>query len=92
MLGQMGELGSISAEAHQEVVRAVASLKEVYLVGPEFKAALTSVYGESLPAGIAWFHDSESLAAYIKQHPVKGAVILIKGSRSQEMEKVIPVL
>ena len=92
MLGQMGELGSISPEAHQEVVRAVASLKEVYLVGPEFKAALSSVYGEALPAGLLWFRDSEALAQYVKQHPVKGAVILIKGSRSQEMEKVIPEL
>ncbi|MBQ9184878.1 MAG: UDP-N-acetylmuramoyl-tripeptide--D-alanyl-D-alanine ligase [Bacteroidales bacterium] len=98
MLGQMGELGSISNEAHSEVVKAVKELPEVYLVGPEFKTALEAEYGKEVAAGqpvkegLLWFGTSSELAEYIKSHPVENATVLIKGSRSQEMEKVIPVL
>ena len=98
MLGQMGELGVISLDAHVEVLEAVKELPEVYLTGEEFAKAIEKVYG-SVPAeaaevrpGLKWFTNSAALAEYIKQHPVKGAVVLVKGSRSQEMEKVIPVL
>lgn len=94
MLGQMGELGSISKEAHIEIVEAVKELHEVYLVGQEFRMAIESVYGKSTGAkeGLLWFENSAVLADYLKTHPVEGATILIKGSRSQEMEKVIPEL
>ncbi len=98
MLGQMGELGVISLDAHVEVLEAVKSLQEVYLVGEEFSKAIEKVYGvapvEAKPVkdGLLWFTTSAVLADYLKSNPVKGAVVLVKGSRSQEMEKVIPVL
>lgn len=100
MLGQMGELGSISLDAHIEVVEAVRDLPEVYLVGDEFARAIEKVYGAAPVAGevfeakpgLLWFNTSEELAEYTKQHPVKGAAILLKGSRSQKMETVLDSL
>lgn len=98
MLGQMGELGVISLDSHIEVLNAVKGLQEVYLTGEEFAKAIEKVYGsapeeaKAVKPGLLWFRNSAALAEYIKQHPVKGAVILVKGSRSQEMEKVIPEL
>ena len=98
MLGQMGELGVISLESHIEVLNTVNDLPEVFLTGEEFAKAIKEVYGrepeEGLPVreGLIWFRDSALLAKYLTEHPIKGAVILVKGSRSQEMEKVIPAL
>ena len=60
------------------------------LVGGEFRNAIDSVGGKALD--IKWFPDSEALAAYLKENPVKDTLVLVKGSRSQAMEKVIPVL
>ena len=58
------------------------------LVGEEFRKAL-----DALPAGEeTWFPDSETLAAHLADHPVQGAVILVKGSRGIQMEKVLPKL
>lgn len=98
LLGQMGELGAISLEAHIEVVNSVKGIDEVFLAGEEFAKALETVYanspksGEQVRQGLRWFSSSALMADYITQHPIRDAVILIKGSRSQEMEKVIPTL
>ncbi len=86
LLGDMRELGAESVAEHEKVVR---QLREAglpaCLVGEEFQKALAA-----LPAGIeAWFPDSEALAAYMAEHPVKDSVILVKGSRGIQMEKVL---
>ena len=86
ILGDMRELGAESVAEHEKVVR---QLREAglpaCLVGEEFQKALAA-----LPAGIeAWFPDSEALAAYMAEHPVKDSVILVKGSRGIQMEKVL---
>lgn len=39
-----------------------------------------------------WSENSGSLAAYLAAHPVKGRLVLIKGSRGTRMEKTVPVL
>lgn len=89
LLGDMRELGAESQAEHEKVIR---QLREAgltaCLVGEEFRKAL-----DVLPAGEeSWFPDSETLAAHLAGHPVKGAVILVKGSRGIQMEKVLPEL
>ena len=39
-----------------------------------------------------WHESSAALAEWLREHPISGATILVKGSRSQEMETVIPEL
>ena len=39
-----------------------------------------------------WFPTSEALAEYLAAHPVSGTMILVKGSRGIQMEKVLPKL
>ena len=55
------------------------------LVGEEFTRAAEGT-------GIPCFPTSEDLAAYLQAHPLTGCVILVKGSRGTQMEKVIPAL
>ena len=88
LLGDMRELGTESLEEHKKIVR---QLREAgipaCLVGEEFRKALTE-----LPGDEACFPTSEALAAHLKDHSVSGAMILVKGSRGIQMEKVIPSL
>ena len=91
LLGNMGELGEDSLKEHVALLNRLISEKtgKVYLVGPEFRRAL-----DALPAAPAfcWFLTSDELAAALSTNPLSGCTILIKGSRSTRMEKVIPVL
>lgn len=91
LLGNMGELGEDSLKEHVALLDRLESEKvgKVYLVGPEFRRAL-----DALPAAPAfcWFPTSEDLATELSTNPLTGYTILIKGSRSTRMEKVIPVL
>lgn len=89
LLGDMRELGAESLEEHKKVVR---ELREngipACLVGEEFQKALAN-----LPAGEEqWFPTADALAEQLKTNPVSDTVILIKGSHSISMEKVIPAL
>ena len=85
LLGMMGELGAESLKEHQALVDRLSAmnLEKVYLVGEEFRRT-----GTSFPC----FATSADLAAYLGEHPLKGYTILLKGSRSTAMEKILPVL
>ena len=90
MLGDMRELGEESLPEHKKVLAQVLSmgLDLVCLVGEEFGKAL----GDLKKDGVYWFPDSEELARWLKDNPVSGATILVKGSRGIQMEKVLPEL
>ena len=88
LLGDMRELGAESLEEHKKIV---LQLREAgipaCLVGEEFQKALSA-----LPGDEAWFPSSEALAEHLTAHPVHDAMILVKGSRGIQMEKVLPAL
>ena len=88
LLGDMRELGAESLEEHKKIV---LQLREAgipaCLVGEEFQKALSA-----LPGDEAWFPSSETLAEHLAAHPVHDAMILVKGSRGIQMEKVLPAL
>lgn len=85
LLGDMRELGSDSQAEHRAIVRRLVGEKlEAYLVGDEFREAV-SAEGASIPC----FDSSADLAEYLRQNPVSGALILIKGSHSIQMERLV---
>lgn len=89
LLGDMRELGEESLSEHQKVVRQLrGDGLQACLVGEEFRRALESLE----PGDEPWFADSAALAAHLAAHPVRDAVILVKGSRGIQMEKVLPAL
>ena len=97
LLGDMRELGEASVDEHKNIVRKlIASGLGAYLVGEEFKKALSElsvIPGEDALI-LGWYPDSESLSEYIRSNTEKfrGKTILVKGSRGIRMEKAIPEL
>lgn len=85
ILGAMRELGEYSALEHQNIVNMLLERKaeKVLLVGNEYTAT-------TAPYPI--FQDVDALCDYLKQAPLSGYTILLKGSRSNQLEKVIPLL
>ena len=85
ILGAMRELGEYSHLEHQNIVNMLLERKadKVLLVGPEYRET-TAPY----PV----FEDVEALCAYLQNEPLSGWRILLKGSRSNQLEKVIPLL
>ena len=87
ILGDMFELGKESMTAHQEITTLAETLQleELHLVGTFFSKI------NSLKA--ITHKNTESLLKYLqtKQLP-KNSTVLIKGSRSMELEKILPFL
>lgn len=90
ILGDMRELGSESQQEHQTILKLIVSLgfDNVCLVGPEFsKLSENSEYSKfrSLPS-------VAELAQHLQEHPVTGKDILVKGSNSIHLNKIIDSL
>ena len=87
-LGDMLELGEDSQALHKEVVDKLLSmdLSLVCLVGKEFAKVCDGV------EAVKCFDSSDALAQWLKDNPVAGTTVLVKGSRGTRMEKVIPEL
>jgi UDP-N-acetylmuramoyl-tripeptide--D-alanyl-D-alanine ligase len=96
VLGDMLELGSMSAAAHQEAVRAVltACPAEFVATGPEMAAALDAVAGRSGAGSltIARARDSAEAGAIASAAVRSGDVVLVKGSLGMAMDRVIEAL
>jgi len=85
ILGAMRELGEYSHTEHQNIVNMLLERKAdtVLLVGDEYRET-TAPY----PV----FSNVDEVCEQLKQHPLTGRTILIKGSRSNKLEQVIPLL
>ena len=85
ILGAMRELGDYTHLEHQNVVNMLAERKAdlVYLVGEEYRLT-TSPY--------PIFDTVEQLHEFLATNPLKEKKILLKGSRSTRMEKLLDVL
>lgn len=85
ILGAMRELGEYSHLEHQNIVNMLAERKadNVFLVGEEYLQT-TSPY----PV----FENVEQLHKYLETNPLRDKNILLKGSRSTQMEKLLDVL
>jgi UDP-N-acetylmuramoyl-tripeptide--D-alanyl-D-alanine ligase len=91
-LGDMLELGDLSAEMHREALEDVLAARPdtTILVGPEFTAARSSSSKEFAHAQL--FADSRAAALSIASLTRPGDVLLVKGSRGIAMERVIESL
>ena len=85
ILGAMRELGAYSHLEHQNIVNMLLErkAKEVYLVGTEYR---------DTTAPYPIFDTVDELIAHLEAHPITDKTILIKGSHSTQLEKIIPIL
>ena len=81
-LGDMKELGTESKAEHQTIVNLLNQYNwsAVILVGTNF-GEIQSTYKH--------FENSQQAADWFKEEGIKDALILVKGSRSMEMEQVV---
>ena len=63
-----------------------------FCAGVRRAVALAEKALAALPGDEAWFPSADALKEHLAAHPVRDAVVLIKGSHSISMEKVIPSL
>ena len=88
-IGDMGELGDASDALHDALAFDLSALPldGVFTLGPRMKRAASSLgsHGEA-------FDDVESLASMLFNRLTPGATLLVKGSRSMAMERVIEKL
>lgn len=81
-LGGMMEMGDASLEEHEFLIKNLEQHKwsEVILVGGDFN---------KVPHNYHFFETAEQAVAWMKQQQFKKSTILIKGSRSMRMEKIL---
>ena len=86
ILGAMRELGAYSQEEHERIIKRLldSDLESILLIGEEF--------GHVNDARVRQFEDSDSCRKVLETDPLQGYCILIKGSRSNQLEKLIDVL
>lgn len=86
ILGQMMELGKYSQEEHQKIFASVngdnwQQAKKVF-VGKEFDFLKTD-------SSVLWFEKTDEVKEWFKQQQFENSYILIKGSRKNELEKIL---
>ena len=84
-LGAMAELGEESTAEHQKLINLIQSHRwhQVILVGDEFK---------KVSHAYMHFNNSNEASEWVKLNLPENAFLLIKGSRSTKMEKVLDEL
>lgn len=82
VLGAMAELGLESLQEHQNILDTIHTYewKNVLLVGDDFS---------SLHHSFTQFPNSAKAGEWLRQNKIQNSFLLIKGSRSTEMEKVL---
>ncbi len=88
ILGDMNELGAESEKEHRNLGKMVAkmSLDKVYLCGKLIGVALEEL------TNAVHFNTRQELESYLKAHPVKNSLVLMKASRGIGLEKVMEYL
>lgn len=93
VLGSMKELGRLSAEEHENLGRKIAALgfAAVFLFGDEMEDAFR-VLEAGFSGTLHWFTDFDELRKAVEAFLVSGDLVLVKGSRSMEMERLTDAL
>jgi len=91
VLGDMKELGAQSEEAHRRIGQLVADTQPFLFVGCGEAMHEAVAAANARGADTLWFEESAECGELTDRLPLK-AVVLVKGSRSMEMERVITPL
>ena len=88
ILGEMLELGQASDDAHRNLLDNVLQghFEKIFLIGNHFE------HCKEKTNFTTWFPDTLSLIAELKEHPLEGKFILVKGSRGNRLEQIVEYL
>ncbi len=90
MLGQMGELGEDSAQAHRDIGRLAGDegFDHVCSVG-EGARGYTEALSENASQAVHHFASHQEAAAFLTENAAPGDVVLLKGSRAAAMDTIL---
>lgn len=91
VLGGMAELGSQNESGHREVANKIQELgfQTVFLVGENAKIIKDELEKRHFTGTVKWFGTSNEARIPVQNEIHEGDTILIKGSQSARMEKVV---
>jgi len=94
VLGSMKELGGFESEAHRTVGEKILEtrLGGVFLYGESMEVAYQILQGKGYPAPIFFAITLDAMANKLKQFLISGDLVLIKGSRSLELERLVKAI
>ncbi len=89
VMGDMGELGDSATSSHEEIGRFAREnhVDRLFATGK-----LSALAVEAFGAGGEWFQDSETLARAVNAELTREVCVLVKGSRSARLERVVDTL
>jgi len=91
VLGDMLEIGKYTLEAHEEIGRIAAKAVQVLItVGDKAKFIAESARETGMPADSVFdFQDIDEAGKFLQEKIKKGDVVLLKGSQSVRLEKIV---
>jgi len=89
VMGDMGELGEYAVESHGEIGRFARNhrIDRLFATGK-----LSALAVETFGSGGEWFADTEALARAVNAELTREVCVLVKGSRSNRLERVVEAL
>ena len=92
VLGAMKELGTQSREAHREIGREAldAGFQSLFLFGEEMEDTFQSIKERDFNGTVNWTTDFERLRKELLPYLREGDLVVIKGSRAVELERLLP--
>ena len=89
VMGDMGELGDFATGSHADIGRFARDhhVDRLFATGK-----LSALAVEAFGSGGEWFADTESLARAVNSELTREVCVLIKGSRSNRLERVVEAL
>ena len=87
ILGAMRELGAISSDEHRQILEKLrhSGICDAWLVGPEF-----AEHAAQFPE-FHFFDTTEDLVKQLSDNDFRHRFVLIKGSRSNRLEQLVPL-
>lgn len=85
ILGDMGELGADSINEHTKIIELlkICGLTEIFFVGHKFR---------EVSSGYKYFDTAAELKEYLKEKPITGKTILVKGSNANKLFTLVESL
>ena len=86
VMGDMGELGDHAGSSHVDIGRYAREhgVRRLFATGP-----LSTLAVESFGAGASWHSDTDALARAVEAELSPVVTVLVKGSRSNRLERVV---
>lgn len=89
VMGDMGELGEHARSSHVQIGTYARGrgVRRLFATGP-----LSTLAVEAFGTGASWFPDTDALARAVEAQLHAGVTLLVKGSRSNRLERVVASL